>query len=213
MNLPVRHLKISLSLVLAVSVLSLFTLRSFAATDNSNNSNSSNNDPGRGPKPPAGAALGLDDCIGILTIKSGKAFVNGNEVKTGATVTSGSLVSTSDDGRVIIDLDTRGRIQLDRHTTITWDCSLGVIQGHTTCNGKVHIESHVGHVDVTVPKVESIQAGKDQTYDDPVDFTAPYGSSIEIECGRHVAGAGVAGGVVLGGGITPPESRPPVSGA
>lgn len=216
MNLPVRNLKILLSLMLAFTVVSMFSLRVYAANE---------------PKVPTSETTALQDCTGTLTIKSGKVMLNGNEAQTGATVMNGSVIATGDNGNVIIDLGALGKIELGHHTTVTVDCATGTIHGRTTCGGKVRIEDRVGQVNVTVPKVETILPGKHETYDDPAEFTAPVGSSIMIECGSRKAGAlllgpgllgllallgvgaAVAAGVAVGNGDTSSVGRPPVSGA
>ena len=214
MRLPFRTLKTLLSLLLAFTVASLFTLRAYAADE---------------VKVPVNDPAAVQDCTGTLTIKSGKVMVNGNEAQTGATVMNGSVIATSDNGGVIIDLGALGRIELGHHTTVTVNCAAGMIQGRTTCGGRVRIEDRAGQVNVTVPKVETILPSKDKTFDDPVEFTAPAGSSIMIECGSRKAaglllgpgligllallgvGAAVAAGVALGNGDTSAVGRQPVS--
>ena len=216
MNLPLRNLKVLLSLMLAVTVTSLFTLRAFAAS---------------APKAAAGEPAVAQDCTGTLTVKGGNVTLNGNAAQTGATVTNGSVVSTGDNGSVIIDLGALGRVELGHHTTVTIDCAGGMIHGRTTCGGRVRIENRAGQVNVTVPKTESIAVGKRETYDDPAEFTATTGSSVMIECGSRKAGgllvgpgllgllallgvgAAVATGIAVGNGETSSVGRPPVSGS
>jgi hypothetical protein len=216
MNLPVRKLKVLLSLMLAFTVASLFSLRVYAANE---------------PKAAASEGNALQDCTGTLTVKSGNVTLNGSPAQTGATVMNGSVISTGDNGGVIIDLGALGKIELGHHTTVTVDCATGTIHGRTSCGGKVRIEDRAGQVNVTVPKVETILPGKHETYDDPAEFTAPAGSSIMIECGHRKAaglligpgllgllaligvGAAVAAGIAAGNGDTSSVGRPPVSGA
>lgn len=214
MNLPVRNSRVLLSLVLAVTVTSLFTLRVYAADE---------------PKAAANESMVVQDCTGTLTVKSGSVTLNGNAAQTGATVMSGAIIATSDNGNVIIDLGAVGKIELGHQTTLILDCAGGTIHGRTTCGGKVRIEDRLGQVNVTVPKVETILPGKHETYDDPAEFTAPAGSSILIECrSRKVGGllvgpgllgllallgvgAAVATGIAVGNGDTSSVGRPPVS--
>lgn len=218
MNLPVRNLKALLSLMLAVTVASLFTLRVRAADD------------AKAPaSQPVAATSLMQDCTGTLTVKGGRVLLNGNQTQTGATVTNGSVISTGDNGSVIIDLGALGRIELGHHTTVTVDCAGGMIHGRTTCGGKVRIENRAGQVNVTVPKVETIAVGKRETYDDPAEFTAIVGSSVMIECGSRKAGlllgpglvgilaligvgAAVAAGIAIGD-TDSSVGRPPVSGS
>lgn len=236
MSFPVRNLKILLSLLLAVTVTTLCSLRVYAADEPKA--------PAKGA--PAGEALAVQDCTGTLMVKSGKVKVNWNEAKTGATVTAGSIVSTNDDGNAILEFGAIGRIELEHHTTIVITCVGGGVQGRAICNcdskeikdhqdrtpcsGHIRVESRTGQIDVKVPKIETIQAGHDERYDGPVDFTAPGGSSIKIECGQRKAGlllgpgllgllaligvgAAVATGIAIGDGDTPTLRRPPVSGS
>src|SRR3569832_1422087 len=107
MRLPFRDLKTLLSLLLALTVTSLFTLPAYAADE---------------VKVPVNDPAAVQDCTGTLTIKSGKVMVNGNEAQTGATVMNGSVIATSDNGSVIIDLGGLGRIELGHHTTVTVNC-------------------------------------------------------------------------------------------
>jgi len=220
MNLPVKNLRVLLSLMLAVTVTSLFTLRAYAANE------------AKAPATqPTVETLLMQDCTGTLTVKGGKVTVNGNDAQTGATVTSGNVIATGDNGSVIIDLGALGRVELGHHTTVTIDCAGGSIHGRTTCGGKVEIENRAGQVNVTVPKVETIEVGKEKTYDDPAEFTAIAGSSVKLECGRRKAGgllvgpglvgilaligvgAAVAAGIAIGNGETSSVGRPPVSGS
>ena len=216
MNLPLRNLKVLLSLMLAVTVTSLFTLRAFAANE---------------PKAAASESPVAQDCTGTLTVKGGNVTLNGNAAQTGATVANGSVISTGDNGSVIIDLGALGRIELGHHTTVTIDCAGGMVHGRTTCGGKVRIENRAGQVNVIVPKTESIAVGKHQTYDDPAEFNATTGSSVMIECGGRKGagllvgpgllgllallgvGAAVATGIAVGNGETSSVGRPPVSGS
>ena len=69
MNLPVRNLRVLLSLMLAVSVTSLFTLRVYATSE---------------PKAAASESMVVQDCTGTLTVKSGSVTLNGNAAQTGA---------------------------------------------------------------------------------------------------------------------------------
>ena len=63
MKLPKGHLRALLSLVLAMTVTTLFTLRSYAAIDTKSETLA-------------------QDCTGTLTVKSGTVTVNGNASQT-----------------------------------------------------------------------------------------------------------------------------------
>lgn len=216
MSVLFRILRLLQSLMLVITVTSLSILRVYATNE---------------PIMADHESLVVQDCTGTLIIKSGNVRLNGNMARTGATVINGSVISTSDNGSVIIDFGALGKIELGYLTLVTVDCVAGEIQVHTACGGKVRIEARSGQVNVKVPKVETILFGKHETYDDPVNFTAPSGSSILIECGnRKVSGllvrpgllgllallgvgAAVATGVVLGSGGVSSVGAPPVSGA
>jgi len=171
MKLPTSYLKAFLSIVLAVTVTSVFSLRSVAAVA------------------PAQA------CTGTLTVKSGTVTINGNTAQTGATVMSGSVVSTGAGGAVV-DLGPNGRIELGDHTTATIICVGGSIEIRTNCE-KTEIEVRRGQVDVKSPKVESLAAGKEETYSGAVDATAAAGVDMQVECkGRKYAGAYTSAGLI-----------------
>ena len=177
MNLPASYLKALLSIVLAVAVTSVFSLRSFAAIE------------GR----MAGAMV--QDCSGTLTVKGGNVTINGNPAQTGATVMTGSIISTGS-GEAVVDLGPAGRVELGDHTTATIICVGGSIEVRANCS-KTKIEVKRGQVDVKTPKTETLTAGKSETYDGPVDATAPAGVDMEVECvGRKAAGAYTGAGLL-----------------
>src|SRR5690242_14664804 len=97
-----KNLKVLFSLVLTLTVTSLFTLHVDAADDSKQSM----------AQALSSDSFSVEDFTGTLTIKSGKVLINGNEVQTGATVTSGDIVTTNDQGRVIVDLGTHGRLEL-----------------------------------------------------------------------------------------------------
>lgn len=227
MDLRFRSIKAILSISLAVTVTTLFTLRAYATVENKVPASTN-----VAAAPAIGGELVTgQNCTGTLTVKSGGVTLNGNPAQTGATIMTGSVVATGDNGSVIIDLGALGRIELGHHSTATINCAGGVIQVLTNCGGKVHIESHNGNVEVKSPKSETIAAGKGESFDGPVEFTAGSGASVSVECGgaSHTGGligpgvlgllalvgvgAAVAAGITVGSGDTSSSSRPPVSGA
>jgi hypothetical protein len=178
MKLPTSYLKAFLSLVLAVTVTSVFSLRSFAAIESRDSA----------VEPIA------QDCSGTLTVKGGTVTLNGNPAQTGATVMSGSVISTGS-GAAVVDLGPAGRVEVGDHTTATIICVGGSIEVRTSCN-KTKVEVKRGQVDVKSPKVETIPAGKSESYDGGIDATAPAGVDMEVECvGKK------AGGVFVGAGL------------
>lgn len=172
------YLKALLSFALAVTVTSALSLRSFAAIET-----------------PASMVEPIIQNCGTLTVKAGTVTINGNPSQTGATVTSGSVISTGS-GEAVVDLGPAGRVEIGDHTTATIICAGGSIQIRTNCN-KTKVEVKQGQVDVTVPKTETLSAGKTETYDGGIDATAPAGVDVEVECvGKKAAGGYVSAGLL-----------------
>lgn len=213
MKLPKNQLRALLSLALAITVTSLFTLRAYAVTEKG-----MPNDPS-----------GVQDCSGTLTVKGGTVTINGNPAQTGATVTNGSVISTGG-GKAVIDLGAAGRVELGDHTTVTITCAGGTLEVKSTCSGKTEVKVVSGSAEVKAPTTATLAAGQKKTYDGSVDVTGSAGISLEIECeGGHKAGgllvgpgligllallgvgAAVAVGVAVGNGDTSATGRPPVS--
>ena len=78
MRLRTSYQRASISIVLAMAIATVFTLRSFAAPEVS--------------KDVVDPTL-AQDCTGTLTVKAGHVTINGNAAQTGATVMSGSWMS------------------------------------------------------------------------------------------------------------------------
>jgi hypothetical protein len=178
MKLPNRYLRVMLSLALALTVTTVFTLRSFASVETS--------------------SAFAQDCTGTLTIKDGSVTVNGNAAQTGATVTNGSVIATASNGRAEIDFGAAGRLMIGRGTTVTIDCAGGTLSVRSNCSGKTEIEVKSGSVNVTTPSTDTIAAGKQGRYDGPTAFTAAAGSVLEVDCegSRRAAGAFIGPGLV-----------------
>lgn len=173
-----RYAKAILSLALAVTVTSVFSLRSFAAIET-----------------PTGAVEPNAQTCGTLTVKAGTVTINGNTSQTGATVMNGSVVSTGA-GEAVIDMGPAGRIELGDHTTATVICAGGSVRVRTTCD-KTKIEVKAGQVAVETPKAETLSAGKTETYDGAVDASAAAGVDMEIECvGKKRGGLFVGPGLI-----------------
>jgi len=202
-------MRIYLSLMLILALGAVFNLSSFAA--------------------PATAPGGVDneppqESNGMLTVKSGSINVNGNQAKTGATILTGSILSTSSDGDAIIDLGPTGRLELGGSTTVTFTCVGGIIQVRSNCS-KTYIKVHGGKVDVTQPKTESLLSGKDEKYDGATEATAAVGTDWYVDClGRKPVGlwigpglggllalVGVGTAVVVGIELGGPDDRNPTS--
>jgi len=174
----------SISLVLAIAVASMFTLRSFAAPEANKAANKVTGD------------RALQDCTGSLTVKAGRVTINGNAAQTGATVITGSVISTSSNGKAIIDLGALGRVEVGDNTTVTLTCAAGSLELKTSCS-KTEVEVRRGAVDVRAPKVETLTAGKKKKYDGAVDLTAAAGVDVKVEC----EGGKIAGGLYVGPGL------------
>jgi hypothetical protein len=179
MKLPKGHLRALLSLMLVMTITTLFTLRTYAAIDTKIE------------------AL-AQDCTGTLTVKSGTATVNGNASQTGATIMTGSVIATSGSGSAVIDMGAAGRVEVKGGTTVTITCVGGAIQIRTNCS-KTEIEVKSGSVSVTTPNAETVEAGKSKDFGGPVEGTLSAGASIEVECeGRKGGGALFVGPGLLG---------------
>ena len=97
----------SLSLLLAIT-LATFSLSSFAASGAIDNTDATISDSMLIPQVQTGA----------LTTH-GPVLVNGNEAKTGATVTDGSVIQTRTGGHAHLDLGASGKVELDPITAAT----------------------------------------------------------------------------------------------
>lgn len=108
MTTPRIYYRSGLSVLLALMLATTFSLSSFAAS---------------------GAGSAADEAItdsllvtqaptGTLTAK-GPVIVNGNEAKTGMTITDGSVIQTRTGGHAIIELGAPGRVEIDPITAIT----------------------------------------------------------------------------------------------
>src|ERR1044072_6079293 len=179
MKLPKGHLRALLSLMLVMTITTLFTLRSYAAIDT---------------KIEALAQY----CTGTLTVKSGSVTVNGNASQTGATIMTGSVVATSGNGNAVIDMGAAGRGEVKGSTTFTITCVGVAIHIRTNCS-KTDIDVKVGTLSVTTPNTETIETGKEKDFGGPVEATLSAGASIEVECeGRKAAGGLFVGPGLLG---------------
>jgi hypothetical protein len=204
--------RVLLSLVLIITIATLFNPRSFAASE-PRFVNPSAVDP---------------DYTGMLLVKSGTVTLNGNTAQTGATVLNGAAVSTSARGSAVIDLGAVGRVGVGNNTTVTVYCTAATIEVKSSCSNKTEVKVISGAVDIKAPKTETLAAGQKKVYDGSVDLAAVAGSSLEVECegGRRAvwllvgpglvgvlallgAGMAVAAGVIKSSGSAPGD--PPVS--
>lgn len=173
--------KTLISLFLAMAVATVFTIRSFASPDLS-----------KVTEVPTLA----QDCTGTLTVNAGRVSINGNAAQTGATVMTGSSISTDSKGKAIIDLGPAGRVELGESTAITLICIGSSIEIRSNCS-KTEVEVRRGTLEVKTPKAETLVAGKEHTYEGAFDATSAGGIDVKIEC----EGRKGAGGLFIGPGL------------
>lgn len=207
--------RVAISTVLALVVVSVFTLSTFAAS-NINHS-------------PAGekaiARLGklrLDVPVGKL-IGTGRLVIDGEEAPSGATVLSGSKIGTGPDGNATIDLASLGRIELRPNTTITLVFSSDSVQvdmigGGTMAQwvpsgveGQVRTRSPQARFLVTRGQVEvksagstrKLSAGEAGTFTDQAEALASGDAMLVAETGgsRDKAGAAYHSGRSISAGM------------
>jgi hypothetical protein len=187
MKLHTSYQRASISVVLAMAVMMVFSLRSFAAPEI--------------VKPIFDPTL-VQDCSGTITVKSGQITINGNVAQTGATVMSGSTIATSSNGNAVIDLGALGRVEVGESTTVTLTCAGGSLQIRANCS-RTEVEVRSGTLNVTSPTTATLTAGQDAEYDGSVEANSTGAIDVKVECeGRKVGagpfvGAGLAGFLAL----------------
>jgi hypothetical protein len=102
------HYRAWLSALLALTLVATFSLRSFAASEAGDATDEAITD----------SLIVSQAPTGTLTAH-GPVLVNGNEAKTGATITDGSVIQTRTGGHAIIELGAPGRVEMDPITAIT----------------------------------------------------------------------------------------------
>ncbi|MEK6406935.1 MAG: hypothetical protein AABN34_08230 [Acidobacteriota bacterium] len=108
MRIARNHYRACLSGLLSLMLAATFSLSSFAAAGVTNPTDEAITD----------SLLVSQAPTGTLTAH-GPVLVNGNEAKTGATITDGSVIQTRTGGHAIIELGAPGRVELDPITAIT----------------------------------------------------------------------------------------------
>lgn len=111
------HYRGWLSVFLSLTLAATFSLSSFAASGASSTTDEALTD----------SMLVSQAPTGTLTAH-GPVLVNGNEAKTGATITDGSVIQTRTGGHAIIELGATGRVDLDPITAITLTMTSNSIQ-------------------------------------------------------------------------------------
>jgi hypothetical protein len=183
MRLHSSYRRATISIALAMAVVTVFTLRSFAAPEVSNNV--------------VAEPVVVQDCTGTLTVKSGQVSINGNAAQTGAKVMTGSTIATSSNGKAVIDLGAVGRVEIGDNTTATITCAGGTVQIRTTCT-RTEVEVRKGSVSVTSPTAGTLNAGQKEKYNGGVELSATGGADFEVNCEGRKAGGGpyVSGGLL-----------------
>lgn len=140
------------------------------------------------------AAPNLPFQMGTITV-TGSVTVNGNPVQSGATFTSGGTVTTGSDGHATIDLGSAGRVEVGDGTTVTITFTGDSIQIKTSCRTEISVTK--GTVQVTSPKTETLNAGKEETYGGGVDASSSGSADFKVDCETRKGG----GGAFLGPGL------------
>jgi len=117
MTITKIHYRAWLSALLALTLVATFSLSSFAASGAGDATDEAITD----------SLLVSQAPTGTLTAH-GPVLVNGNEAKTGATITDGSVIQTRTGGHAIIELGAPGRVEMDPITAITLTMTSNSIQ-------------------------------------------------------------------------------------
>lgn len=182
MKLHPGYKRASISVVLAMAMIMVFSLRSFAAPEIAN---------------PIFDPTLVQDCSGTVSVKAGQVTINGNVAQTGATVMSGSTIATSSNGNAVIDLGALGRVEIGENTTVTLTCAGGSLQIRANCS-RTEVEVKSGSLSVTAPTTATLNAGQDAKYDGAVEASSTGAVDVKVECeGRKVGG----GGPYVGAGL------------
>lgn len=182
MRIPRIHYRGWLSVSLSLALAATFSLSSFAASAVSDITDEELTDSLLVSQAPTGA----------LTAK-GPVLVNGSEAKTGATITTGSVIQTRTGGHAAIELGAPGRVDIDPITAITLnmtdksiDASLDKCGQGVTLNLPAGISGRVKIIDISDVGVLK----KDREIDVKVykgDVLVKYGQGKErtLKAGDH----------------------------
>ena len=232
MRLSEIKMKGSVSLLLSLTMAIVFSASSLAAP-NIQQTGSETVPAASSAQNLTGAVAGtslLPALTGQLTVKTGKKVtVDGNNAETGATILSGSRLTTSNDEVAIVDLGDLGRIEIRDDTSVVITFAPGMVHIKSDCD-RTRIEVTRGEVDVKQPTVQVLLANNkgtdkedDETYGGAVEATTNGATDFIVDCrgkkgafiwagwwgvaGLVGVGAAIAVGVVVGG----PSGRPRVS--
>jgi len=194
MRLRKASVRADISVTLALSIIAVFTLGSYAAASRV----------GDDPFPTQG--LPPQAPTGVLNVR-GSVTINGNAAASGATVVSGNSIAAGHDGYASIELGTLGRIELQDHTGVTATFAPGSVQlildqcGSLTQTvppgvsgvltdphyDTVHIKVSAGvvHIKWDGGKEKDIAAGDDTTVDNFVVLSTAGGATYTLACGVY----------------------------
>ncbi|HYP26506.1 MAG TPA: hypothetical protein VE262_07305 [Blastocatellia bacterium] len=180
-----NHLRATLSILLALALTSVFSLNSFAAPELGGGSS-----PELAPAEPS-----TFQNLGTLR---GTAIINGNKVKTGATVLTGALVEATGE-TAVIDLGALGRIEFRPGSKFTLMYADGMVDIKSLC-GTTWFEVRRGQAELRRPsgEKETIVAVSDKRFDGEANIVTPGATDLVIDCGDKV-GAGLLVGPGLVG--------------
>jgi hypothetical protein len=199
--------------MLALTISSVFTLSSFAAS----NPTKLNGENRNGLK---GENL-LDLPTGRL-VGTGQLMIDGNEAQSGVTVLSGSSVATGPDGNAAIELGTLGRIELEPNTVVTLMFSPNLVLVNISSVGRVvqslppgvmahlniqrehsRLEVRRGLVEVkSAERVRTLAAGEEGSFDHAAEAISKGDAEFVVEGSATRASAGNAGTSPNGGYIS-----------
>jgi len=203
MTISTSKLRAAISLTLTLVVMSVFTFSAFAA------SKRANGPPGKNSLDTPVKTLATAS-VGKL-IGTGRFSIDGNEVPSGATVLSGSVIATGPDGNATIDLGPLGRVELRPNTTITLVLSSNSVQVDMSgdgsmaqwlppgVEGQIRTSSQVrflvtrGQAEVkSAQKTRKLSAGEAGTFNDPAEAIASGDAVLIAESSRSKDNAGAA---------------------
>lgn len=203
MTISTSKLRAAISLTLTLVVMSVFTFSAFAA------SKRTEGPPGKNSVEPTSSTL-ANASVGKL-IGTGRFSIDGDEVPSGTTVLSGSVIATGPDGNATIDLGPLGRVELRPNTTVTLVLSSNSVHVEMSgdgsmaqwlppgVEGQIRTKSHVrflvtrGQAEVkSAQKTRKLSAGEAGTFYEPAEAVASGDAVLIAESGRSRDNAGAA---------------------
>jgi hypothetical protein len=184
--------RMMMSCLLALTVLTVYSLTSYGAPDTSKKPVRANASASDTSKTISLAPPGVPE--GVLTlseagalIASGTVTVNGNPAKSGTTVLSGSILAVGADGLAMLDLTPNGRVTLGPNTSAKITYGGGDLLVQATCND-MRVAVKEGQCNVAAPNrtAKVLNAGQDEHFDSAVEVTAKGFIDVVVNCGEDV---------------------------